>query len=67
MVVEKAIHFIMFIFILIGLWGITAYLCVTYLAESNMLLGYAVMLLTWGIILAVMYLVFKQQELEWWS
>lgn len=67
MVIERALHFLMFIFILVGLWGVSAYICITYLAASNMLLGYAVMLLVWGVILAVMYLVFKSQDLAWWD
>jgi hypothetical protein len=57
----------MFIFILVGLWGISAYVCINFLTESNLLLAYAVMLLSWGVILAIMYLVFKYQDWAWWD
>ena len=67
MAIERAIHFLMFIFILIGLWGVSAYICIAYLVPSSGLLGYAVMLLVWGAILAAMYLVFKFQDFAWWE
>lgn len=66
MTTEKAIHFAMFILILIGVCGISAWASYTYLSE-NLILEIAGMALSWGVTLLVLYLGFKKLEWDWWS
>jgi len=63
--IEKAIHFTMFILILLGLWGITAWILFTVL--NSLAPQIVLTLLSWGIILAILYLLFKNRNWEWWS
>jgi hypothetical protein len=63
--VERAIHVAMFILLLVGLCGLSAWASITYLA--NDLLKIASIALSWGFFLLVLYLGFKQLDWDWWS
>ena len=65
MTVERAIHFVMFSLILVGLCGVTAWMSYTYV--SNDLLKIAGIALSWGVILLILYLGFKKLDWDWWS
>jgi hypothetical protein len=62
---EKAIHVAMFILILVGLCGLTAWVINTYV--QNDVLKFGGMALSWGVILLVLYVSFKQLNWDWWS
>jgi len=64
--VERAIHFVMFSLILMGLCGISAWASYTYLKE-NLILEIAGIALSWGVILLILYLGFKKLNWDWWS
>jgi hypothetical protein len=66
MTVERAIHFAMFILLLVGLCGISAWASFSYLSD-NLILEVASLALSWGVILSILYLGFRQLEWEWWS
>jgi len=69
MTVERVIHLAMFILILVGLCGISAWASYTYiyLEQDNVILAVASIALSWGVILSVLYLVFRQLDWDWWS
>jgi len=62
---EKAIHFAMFALLLLGLCGIIAWTCYTYVTE-HFVLQFASIALAWGIILTILYLTFKKLGWDWW-
>jgi hypothetical protein len=64
--VERAIHFVMFSLILMGLCGVSAWASYTYLKE-NLILEIAGIALSWGVILLILYLGFKYLDWDWWS
>jgi len=64
--VERAIHFVMFSLILMGLCGVSAWTSYTYLKE-NLILEIAGIALSWGVILLILYLGFKYLDWDWWS
>jgi len=66
MTVERAIHVAMFVLLLVGLCGISAWASYTYLSEI-LILEIAGLALGWGIILLFLYLVFKKLDWDWWS
>ena len=66
MAVERAIHFVMFSLILMGLCGVSAWASYTYLKE-NLILEIAGIALSWGVILLILYLSFKYLDWDWWS
>ena len=66
MTVERAIHFVMFSLILMGLCGVSAWASYTYLNE-NLILEIAGIALSWGVILLILYLGFKYLDWDWWS
>ncbi len=66
MTAERAIHVAMFILILVGLCGISAWTSYSYLSD-NLILEVAGIALSWGVILSVLYLVFRQLDWNWWS
>ncbi|MCK4482141.1 hypothetical protein KAU55_02870 [Candidatus Bathyarchaeota archaeon] len=66
MTAERAIHVAMFILILVGLCGISAWASYSYLSD-NLILEVAGIALSWGVILSVLYLVFRQLDWNWWS
>jgi hypothetical protein len=63
---ERAIHFAMFILILVGLCGISAWASYSYLS-GNLILEVAGIALSWGVILLILYLGFKKMYWDWWS
>jgi len=63
---ERAIHFVMFSLILMGLCGVSAWASYTYLNE-NLILEIAGIALSWGVILLILYLGFKYLDWDWWS
>ncbi|TET64239.1 hypothetical protein E3J49_04660 [Candidatus Bathyarchaeota archaeon] len=66
MTVERAIHFAMFSLILVGLCAISAWASWTYLWE-NLILEVASIALSWGVILSILYLGFRQLDWDWWN
>jgi hypothetical protein len=62
---ERAIQFAMFILILVGLCGLSAWASYTYLSE-NVILEVAAIALSWGVILLILYIGFKTLDWEWW-
>jgi len=62
---ERAIQFAMFILILVGLCGLSAWASYTYLSE-NVILETAAIALSWGVILLILYIGFKKLDWEWW-
>ena len=66
MAAERAIQFAMFILLLIGLCGISAWASYSYLSET-LILEVAAIALSWGVILLVLYLGFKKLNWDWWS
>jgi len=69
MTAERAIHLAMFILLLVGLCGISAWASYVYIyqEESNVILAAASVALSWGVILSVLYLGFRQLNWDWWS
>jgi len=62
---ERAIQFAMFILILVGLCGLSAWASYTYLS-GNVILEAAAIALSWGVILLILYIGFKRLDWEWW-
>jgi hypothetical protein len=62
---ERAIHFVMFALLLVGLCSVTAWVSYAYL-PSNLVLEVAGIALSWGVILLVLYVGFRQLGWEWW-
>jgi len=62
---ERAIHFAMFILLLVGLCGISAWASYTYVNID--LLRIAGIALSWGVILLVLYVGFRVLDWDWWS
>ncbi|MEM1563439.1 MAG: hypothetical protein QW161_02035 [Candidatus Bathyarchaeia archaeon] len=65
MTAERAIQFAMFILILVGLCGLSAWASYAYLSE-NVILEAAAIALSWGVILLILYVGFKKLDWEWW-
>ncbi len=64
MTVKSAIYFFVFVFILVGVFGITAWVA---LNQVNPPLSYAVIAFLWGITLAILYLAFDKSGWDWWE
>lgn len=64
MTVRSAIYFFVFIFILIGVFGITAWVTVD---QVDTPLSYAVIAFLWGVTLAVLYVAFDKAGWDWWG
>lgn len=62
---ERAIHIAIFIFILIGLCSLSAWISYTYL--NSLVLQIAAIALSWGVTLLVLYVGFKALDWDWWS
>ena len=62
--VERAIHFTMFILLLVGLFGVSAW--ASYMYISDYLLKLASIALSWGITLVALYVVFGKLDWSWW-
>ncbi|MGB9959333.1 MAG: hypothetical protein ACPLKQ_02275 [Candidatus Bathyarchaeales archaeon] len=67
MAIERAIQCAMFILMLAGLFGISAWASYSYLSEAHPVLEVAVTALSWGVILLFLYVSFKKLEWNWWS
>jgi hypothetical protein len=63
---ERAIHIAVFALLLVGFWSISAWISLTYLSENWMLL-IAGVTLSWGILLLLLYVIFKKLNWNWWS
>jgi len=63
---ERAIHFAMFILLLVGLCGISLWACYKYIEEGE-ILKMASTAFIWGVILTSLYLGFKKLGWRWWS
>lgn len=66
MAAERAIQFAIFILLLVGLCGISAWASYSYLSD-NLILEVAGIALSWGVILLILYLGFKKLDWDWWS
>jgi hypothetical protein len=62
---ERAIHVAIFIFLLIGLCSLSAWISYAYLKE--LVLQIAAIALSWGVTLLVLYVGFKALNWEWWT
>jgi hypothetical protein len=62
---ERAILVLVFVLLLLGLCAISAWASYTYLSEP--VLKIAVIPLSWGIILLVLYVTFRLFHWDWWS
>lgn len=62
---ERAIHLAIFILLLVGLCGMSAWASYTYV--ENDLLKIAAIALSWGVILLILYVGFRKLEWNWWS
>ena len=65
MIVKKAIYFCAFIFILVGLFGITAWVALDQLQGT--VLSYAAIAFVWGVTLVVLYVAFDRAGWDWWE
>lgn len=63
---ERAIHFAMFVLLLVGLGAISAWASYSNLRD-NFILEFAGIALSWGVILSILYLGFKKMDWDWWS
>jgi len=66
MTAERAIYFAMFLLLLVGLCGISAWASFNYLRD-NIILEVASIALSWGVILSILFLGFRQLDWIWWS
>jgi hypothetical protein len=64
MTAERAIHAAVFILLMVGLWIISGYASYTI---KEIPLVIASIALSWGVILLVLYLVFKKLNWRWWD
>ena len=55
-----------FALLLVGSWSISAWISFTYLSE-NWILLIAGLTLSWGILLLLLYVIFKKLNWNWWS
>ncbi len=62
---ERAIHIGIFVFLLIGLCSLSAWISYAYLTE--LILQIAVIALSWGVTLLILYVGFKALHWDWWS
>jgi hypothetical protein len=63
---ERAIHFGIFILILIGLCSVSAWVSYAYLS-GTLILEIAGIALSWGTILLVLYVSFLKLHWDWWA
>jgi hypothetical protein len=62
---ERAIHIAVFALLLVGSWSISAWISLTYLSDWILLI--AGVALSWGILLLLLYVIFKKLNWNWWS
>ena len=63
---ERVIHASIFILLLVGLATISMWISYTYI-RHNLVLTFAGIALSWGIILLALYVCFKLLGWNWWS
>jgi hypothetical protein len=63
---ERAIHFAMFLLLLVGICAISAWASYTYLSD-NLILEVAGIALSWGVTLLILYVGFRKLNWDWWS
>jgi hypothetical protein len=63
---ERAIHFAIFVLLLMGLGSVSAWASYAYLHET-LILEVAGITLSWGTILLVLYVGFARLRWDWWS
>jgi hypothetical protein len=63
---ERVIHASIFILLLVGLTVLSAWISYIYL-KYNFILVFAGVMLSWGVILLAMYLIFKKLGWAWWT
>jgi len=64
--VKNAIHFFVFVFILVGVFGISAWVALDQLRDTPPL-SYATIAFVWGVTLAILYLAFDKAGWDWWG
>jgi hypothetical protein len=65
MAIEKALQAVIFILILAGLAGISTWAINAYVTSSLLLVAGTA--LSWGLILLVLFVVFRELKWEWWT
>jgi hypothetical protein len=55
-----------FVLLLVGFWSVSAWASLTYL-NGNIILEIAGVTLSWGIILLILYVIFKKLDWNWWN
>ncbi|MCW4018463.1 MAG: hypothetical protein NWF00_07285 [Candidatus Bathyarchaeota archaeon] len=65
MTAERGIHAAVFILLLVGLFAVTGWASIRYI--DDLILKIAGFALSWGIILLVLYVVFRKLDWQWWS
>jgi hypothetical protein len=65
MTTERVIHAAVFALLLVGLFTLTGWASYHYI--EDMILKIAGITLSWGIILLVLFIVFKKFEWHWWN
>lgn len=61
---ERAIHATVFVLLMVGLWIISGYASYTIKEIPLMIASIA---LSWGIILLVLYVIFRKLNWRWWD
>jgi hypothetical protein len=62
---ERAIHIAIFVFLLIGLSSVSAWVSYAYL--HDLILEIAGIALSWGVILLALYVSFSALQWDWWN
>jgi hypothetical protein len=55
-----------FALLLVGFWSVSAWGSLIYLSD-NWILALAGVTLSWGIVLLILYVIFKKLGWNWWS
>jgi len=66
MTAERAIHAAMFVLLLVGLCSLSWWVSYRYL-QNELVLMVSSVALSWGIILLVLYLIFRKLDWRWWN
>jgi len=62
---ERAIHIAVFALLLVGSWSVSAWASYTFIENAVLKIGGIA--LSWGIILLILYVIFKKSGWNWWS
>lgn len=63
---ERAIHAAVFVLLLVGLFTLTGWVSYRYIVDE-IVLQVSATALSWGIILLVLYVVFRKLTWRWWT